>query len=313
MLELTTLHPHGVFLRREALAHGYDDKQLRSAYRSGIIERVRHGAYVASDVWHAADTLERYRLLCHATLESHGPDVVLSHTSAAAMHGLALWNADIRQVHLTRLDQQTTRQSHDVKYHRGTLPDGQIERLESGRLVCTPARAALEHASLAGVEQGMVVLDSYLHLFDRGSRDSMEEIRQTCRNWPGTAKLQIALRLARPGAESVGESRLRFLCWEYHLPEPDLQVKVVDAGGRLIGTTDFGWPDHRVLGEFDGKVKYEAYLRPGESPADVVFREKQREDRIRERTGFAMIRFVWADLSSRRTTAQRIRRALGLS
>ena len=65
-----------------------------------------------------------------------------------------------------------------------------------------------------------------------------------------------------------------------------------------------------MLGEFDGKVKYGRYLRPDESPGDAVFREKQREDAIREATGWSMIRLVWADLHQPRATGARIRAKL---
>ena len=103
------------------------------------------------------------------------------------------------------------------------------------------------------------------------------------------------------------------LMWKYHLPEPQLQVEVIDElTGVLLGTTDFGWPEHRLLGEFDGKIKYGRLLKPGQSPGDVVFNEKRREDRIRESTGWSMIRFVWDDIVYQEArTVERLRRALG--
>jgi hypothetical protein len=87
---------------------------------------------------------------------------------------------------------------------------------------------------------------------------------------------------------------------------------VYDADGMLVGITDFAWPEHKMLGEMDGKVKYGALLRPGETPTDAVFREKRREDRLREVTRWAMIRYVEQDLRHAAETAMRTRRALGL-
>jgi len=89
-----------------------------------------------------------------------------------------------------------------------------------------------------------------------------------------------------------------------------LQYEVRDARGRIVGRTDFAWPDYGVLGEFDGMVKYTRHLRPGESPGDALRREKVREDRIRELTGWLMIRFVWDDISNSRSTVDRIREQL---
>jgi len=87
---------------------------------------------------------------------------------------------------------------------------------------------------------------------------------------------------------------------------PELQYPVYDQRGRLLGLSDFAWPKFGVLGEFDGRVKYDQLRRPGESPEDVVFREKQREDRMREATGWLMIRIVWADLQAPEQLAQRV-------
>ena len=110
-------------------------------------------------------------------------------------------------------------------------------------------------------------------------------------------------------AESVGESRGLWLFWVEHLPAPTLQYEVRD-GAELVGRSDWAWPQHRGLGEFDGKVKYGRLLKPGQDPGEVVFLEKQREDRMREVADAWMIRLVWADLDQPAATAARIRRKL---
>ncbi len=71
-------------------------------------------------------------------------------------------------------------------------------------------------------------------------------------------------------------------------------------------------PSTRCLGEFDGRWKYDRLLLPGQKPGEVVFAEKQREDRMREVTGFGMIRLTWEDLNRPQTTLARLRRQLGL-
>ncbi len=79
------------------------------------------------------------------------------------------------------------------------------------------------------------------------------------------------------------------------------------AAGR-VAFADFGWRESGVLGEFDGKRKYQRDLREGEDPGEVVFREKQREDWLR-RLGWTVCRFVWADLFTPDETAARFRAA----
>jgi hypothetical protein len=50
-----------------------------------------------------------------------------------------------------------------------------------------------------------------------------------------------------------------------------------------------------VVGEFDGKLKYAVPAGAAAQEAgEVVWREKQREDRLR-RVGNRMARWVWAD------------------
>ena len=81
-------------------------------------------------------------------------------------------------------------------------------------------------------------------------------------------------------------------------------------GWCTVGITDMAWPGHGLLGEFDGKMKYGRLLRPDESAGDAVFREKRREDALREATGFIVVRIVWADLYDGYRTAQRILRLM---
>jgi hypothetical protein len=311
MHELTTLHPNGLFLRREALDFGYRDRDLRDARRAGVVTRIRHGAYVGTETWNAKDAIGRHRLCAQAVSLTHEGNVALSHTSGAAEHGLRLWGADLSRVHVVRLDNKTGGRQHDVVYHQGTwTPDDIYAKDEM--LLLGPERCALETASLLPVEYGLVTLDSVLDL-GLGSEESLWATYESAmRSSPRSAKLQITLRLARCGAQSAGESRTRFMCWSQHLPEPTLQFHVYDEFGILVGITDFAWPDHRLLGEFDGRVKYGRLLKAGQVAGDVVFNEKTREDRLREVTQWAVIRFIWSELNDPRSCGERVRRLMRL-
>ena len=71
---------------------------------------------------------------------------------------------------------------------------------------------------------------------------------------------------------------------------------------------DFATPDG-VLGEFDGKLKYDELLRPGETAADAVMREKRREARLRE-LGFEIVRWDWDLLHQPEALVRRVETAL---
>ncbi len=105
----------------------------------------------------------------------------------------------------------------------------------------------------------------------------------------------MLIGLADGRSDSPGESLSRVLFFRKGIPYPELQHEVRDDEGRLIGIADFYWPDYHHLGEFDGRVKYERLLKPGETAGDAVFREKRREDAMRG-LAYGMTRWTWQDL-----------------
>jgi len=308
MDDLRSLHDDQVFQRREALESGYTDRDLYGALREGLLVRIRPGAYTYSDTWNEIDDIGKHRLCAHAALRSHTAPVALSHTSAAVEHGLRLYEPDLSKIHLTCLGQPLGRTTRDIVYHQGVCADDELTYVE-GHLAVKPVRAALETASLSSVPSGLVVLDSVIDL-GKGTLDQVHADFRRITGHPNARRLHITVRLTRNGSNSVGESLARYVMWREHLPEPVLQFEVRDEYGRLLGITDFAWPDHGVLGEFDGMSKYGRLRKPGETPGEAVEREKTREDRLREETGWLMVRLIWSELFRGAPMAAKIRRQL---
>ena len=300
----------GFLLRRDAIEAGMTDKSIRRAVASGDLVRIRHGAYADAAGWAAADERDRHLTVCRAVLRTHKGPGVLSHHSAAAAHGLDLWRVPLDRVHLTRLDTTSARQASDISYHEGTLAAEEHE-VVAGLPAVPIARAALESACLLDLVRGLVVVDSALRS-GQLTRPELEAAYERMRHWPGTLGLQLVMRLADGRHGSVAESRVGHLLWEAGLPRPVLQHPVWD-GEELVANLDFAWPEHGLWLVFDGRVKYEKYLRPGESASDAVVREKKREDRIRELTGWRAIRITWEDLARPEKLVARIRSAMRLA
>ena len=124
--------------------------------------------------------------------------------------------------------------------------------------------------------------------------DVLVEMLEPRRRWKGLNQARRSAAFIDGHAESPGESVSRVRCADFGLPAPQLQLPVALPNGTTV-YGDLGWPEHKTIGEFDGRVKYEKLLRPGESAADIVVREKRREDMLRA-LGWQIVRWIWEDL-----------------
>jgi hypothetical protein len=192
-----------------------------------------------------------------------------------AMVRAQIWGARLSHVHVTRLDGDASRIEGDVVHHRGTVHDGDVLLVE-GMRVLRPARCAVEYASRVTSESAFVSFNSVLY-HGCCTREELFEHFARLGNWPGMRHVHVPIRWASPRSQSVGESRLFWLCWICGLPAPERQCEIRDEAGMLRATCDVGWPELNAYGEFDGRVKYGRLLRPGQVPGEVVFMEKQRE------------------------------------
>lgn len=298
----------GVFLRHEALELGYTDRDIANLVKSGVWHRVRRGAYMDGPTWAALDDVARHAVRARAVLRQARTDVVLSHVSSLPEYSVPIWDIDLATVHVTRHDHRSGRKERGVRQHSGLLlPEDHVIR--NGVPVTSATRSALDITTIAGTEQSLVVVDGLLHRGDTTS-DLLRSRYRLMEQWPNTLHTDLILRLADGRSESAGETRTRYLCWRQGLPAPTPQYPIRDREGRVVAWVDLAWPDYGVFLEFDGKIKYGALLKPGESPTDVVVREKEREQLICELTGWRGIRIAWADLYRPEHTALRIRRLL---
>ncbi len=299
---------HGFFSRQDALGTGSLDRDLTRGVRQRHLVRFRRGAYAFADEWSVLDELGRHRVRTNAVMRSLGSAVALSHASGVVAHGIDTWGLPLDRIHVTRIDGASGRLEKDVVHHEGRAGEQDVVHVD-GLAVLPAARCALEAASRVPNDVALALLDSGLRSGAYSEQELMDTFA-TLQHWPFVRHLHLPVRMADGRAGSVGESRGRWYMHRSHLPAPVLQYAVRDASGELIGTTDWAWPRHGLLGEFDGRIKYGRLLRPGQSPEDVVVAEKRREDRLREATGFRMVRFMWDDYRDLDRFAARLKRAL---
>jgi hypothetical protein len=296
----------GVVMRAQALAAGYSAAEIDRRRRKGEWIAVRRGAYVNRVSWGAMTAVQRHAALVHAVVQSLEVPAVVSHQSAVIVQDLPAWDLDLSLVHVTRGDLHSPRIEAGVHHHAGGLLEEDVIEVR-GLSVTAPARTVIDTARETPFEPSVVVADAVLHRGHVGKATLLDRLDRM-RDWPGTCNSGRVVEFADGLAESVGESRTRVLFDAVGFPRPVLQKVITLPNGLEIARSDFGFEEYDTLGEFDGRVKYGRLLKPGEDPGDVVWREKKREDRLRD-LGYEVCRLIWAELQNRSVVAERFRAA----
>jgi hypothetical protein len=266
------------------------------------------GAYVDARVWAELDEVGRHRVTARAVLKTAHPSAVLTHVSSVVERGAPVWSVDLSEIHLTRTDGKPGRREAGVVHHRGDLDEAEVEVVNG--VACSRAgRSALELTTMVSVESSLVSVN-WLLQHSATSEAELERLVVLFRNWPGSLRSDLVVRLADARCAWPGEARASHLLWREHLPAAQPQYEIRDVAGNLIGIVDFDWPELGVFLESDGRIKYERLRRDGETLEEVILREKRREELICARTGWVCIRITWEDLARPATTARRIRALL---
>lgn len=297
-----------IALRKELLAAGESDRTLARGIRTGALERPRRGAYVDGPLWRFMTDEQKYAVRCRTAYRQAATEVFLSHVASLPLLDGPTWGFALTDVHLTRLDGRAGRREAGVRQHCGKVADGDWVSAY-GLKLSSPLRATLETTTVGLLESSLVVANHFLHRGDFTKAQLRERFESSMEHWPFSLRTDLVLRLSDPRIESVGESRTAHFLWKWHFPRPEPQYEVYD-NGRLVALLDFAFPDLKVWIEFDGKVKYQRHLREGEDVTDAVLREKRREERIAEITGWRCLRITWADLAFPERLAARLQRLI---
>lgn len=289
-------------LTRELLEQGYEYGELAAMLRAGTLSRVRRGAYAASI---PASPEDRHRQLVAATLPRFAEDACASHQSAAVLHGLPTWSDQPRLVHVTRPRVNGGRRRTVSQVHPGPLADDEVVEVH-GLAVTSLARTVADCSRTLSFARAVAIGDAALRSGLR-TEELLAQLDRRPRR-PGMSQARRVAAFIDGRSESPGESFSRVLLHRQGVPTPQLQLVVLNRAGREAGRVDFGWEERRTLGEFDGRVKYGRLLEDGETAGDVIYREKLREDLLRD-LGWEVVRWVWADLTDPASIVARLQRA----
>jgi hypothetical protein len=224
------------FIGSEALARGaLNPHQLRTRYRA-----VFPNVYLSKNVQPSLD--ER---IAAAWVWSRGTATIAG-AAAAALHG-AKWIPDDVPIELIH---PNTRPPRGVLTRRDALLDGETQTI-AGRAVTTPDRTAFDIGRRGAVRSAVARLDS----LSRATGFKVDDVLLVAQSHPGTPglrRLEAALELVDPGAQSPRESYLRLLLIDAGLPRPQTQIPVPGVDGIPLAYLDLGWPEYMVAVEYDG-------------------------------------------------------------
>ncbi len=290
--------------RRDILVTGSVDRDIRRSERNGELERITRGWYrTGPPVGKLQDAVDRI-----VAMLRRAPSLVASHESAALLHRLPLVYALLDVVHLTRNARRGARRDPGRIIHARPIDPGDVQEIHG--LPVTSIGRTLVDLGCTSPDPRTVIAAADAALQRRMLDPATLAAALAAAGHPsGIARARFLLRFADGRSESAGESVLRWLLAQAGLPDVELQVEVYSAAGIFLGRVDLAYPTAGVVVEFDGRVKYQALLRPGDDVTTVVLAEKAREDKLRE-AGLIVIRIVWADFADPTGLARRVREAL---
>lgn len=307
-MDLADIAEHDLVSAAAAESIGVDAAGLRQRLRAGSIQRVIRGWYAvwspgaARPPWEGEDVYDtarrRHRLLVLALLKSFDGRVVASHQSALALHGIAMWQADLTTAHVCRSTTDHTRHRPLAVIHPET---GEEPVFTAEGFATVPVAHAVVQVGLYPPDDlprrtpmdSLVAADFALH-HGKVTRAELEAAVQAHAHHAGIPVVRALLAHADARHESVGETRLahslRRLGYRF--------TPQVPLPGGYFG--DFGLDDEDVVIEFDGLGKYDLATATAPQGTELARRqnlaaEKRREEDVVRRSGLEFARFTWSE------------------
>ena len=253
-------------------------------------------------MWRSA-TAEVQHCLRLAAVQLAAPDAVAWGPTATLAWGLPVRRVPERPI-VWRAPNVGTTAGAVVKRSQVRPVEAQIHR---GLWVPSQAAAVVEVASSSDLTDSLITVDAGLR---RGLQ--LDHLRRLAMARPvhlGRSRAMCVLQWGDPWAESWLESLSRGRMIERRMPTP--LCNVVLCRGRRTARVDGLWPELGVVGESDGKGKY-AKRFEGETPSEVIWREKRRHEWIEE-IGFEVARWGTAEVADDGAAMEaRFRRAVAL-
>ena len=281
----TLAHRQGgvVTVAQARLVQGRRD--VDRAIRKGDLVQLTRGVLVPRARWAQAQAAPQDLLALRgaARLVRTSGKPVLSHEFAARLWELPLLDHPTGPPSLTVPGPAPRTGGQVGGRHVAPLPLEHLATLR-GVPLTSPARTVADLCRTHDPYAALVVADGALA---QGLDPAeVEAALALAYRWPYAAAGRRHLAVASRWSESPLESLSLQWCRVHGLPAPQQQLTIRTLAGAFVARTDLVWEDLGVIGELDGRGKYDD-LR-------VLWEEKRREDALRD-LGLQVVRGYWAD------------------
>ncbi|WP_271178586.1 DUF559 domain-containing protein [Leifsonia poae] len=191
---------------------------------------------------------------CHAAQARMGVERFFSHTTAARIYGLCLPREIERkaELHISTVAPRRAPKGAGVIGHRLRIDQDSL-RIRSGLRVPQAVEVWCELASLLEGDDLVCAGDALLRRKNPLTEpDALRMAVEAATDRPRVDRLRRALRLIRPRTDSPMETRLRLALIRARLPEPGVNIAILDSRDSFIGFGDLVYTGARVVVEYDG-------------------------------------------------------------
>jgi len=241
-----------------------------------------------------------------AALLVHGDRAVLSHRTAAEMHGLPGPPYLDHSVHVTLPRGVERHQRPGIVLHFGDLGSSDRVRLGEGAVPCTSIERTLVDILRTWDEWAAVsALDAALAHGLVGQPD-LSALWPMLHRRRGAVAARRRMEMGDGRSQSPLETRIRLIASAAGFPPDDLQHAVYDERGHLLGIGDMAWykRDRRTLiAEADGREWHDV--------PTALFRDRRRANDFSGTGHIDIVRFTWEDSRRRQYIETVLRRHLG--
>ena len=280
---------------------GISEAEFRRLLRRGEVVAVRRGFYIPAQ---PLTPEQRHGCLAVAESRALGPGAVASHVSAGVLHELPVPRTDLARAWFSVPPPSHGRRRGRIVKVSVDLPEDEVFERDGVRLTA-PARTVADLARTQPLHWGVAAADAALNRCLATPDELRSAVEAPFRH--GVRRAVAAVEFADGRAQSPLESISRVQLRRAAIPDPELQFPI-RLRGRVIGYADFAWPEYGVVGECDGRIKYSQLLRDGETAADAVMREKERQNLIAQ-AGWWIVRWDFAFAMDAEALGRRVRDA----